>query len=317
MNVQILVALVLFMALCLLGISILGSRRLDRRYPPSGKSMKVGQARIHYNDSGEGATVVCLHGASSNARDLEESIVPLLTGDFRVVTMDRPGLGHSTRPGAGWWSPLDQASAVREVLHRLDIRNPILLGHSWSGAVVLSYLLHYPGEALGGILLSPATRDWNRPPTLYYRISRWPLVGNLFVRLLVFPVGSLAMGAGVRFVFHRGRAPRDYRRRTQLDLLLRPDTWRANADDLCHLGDYLKETSEDYGRIRHPLLAIIGDHDRVVSNEIHTLALKKQIPHLQIVCIAQSGHLPHHENPQAVARLIRRFCMDVKLPVTD
>ena len=94
--------------------------------------MEIGKARIHYNDNdnGKGTTIVCLHGASSNARDMVESIAPLLVGDFRVVTVDRPDLGHSTRPGTGWWSPLDQANAVREVLSRLGIRRPVLLGHS-------------------------------------------------------------------------------------------------------------------------------------------------------------------------------------------
>lgn len=134
-NFQILIALVLFMLLLLLllGISLLGSRLLDRRHPPDGRFMEVGKARIRYNDNGEGTAIVCLHRASSNARDMEESIAPLLVGDFRVVTVDRPGLGHSTSPGTGWWSPLDQANAVREVLSRLGIRSPVLLGHSWSG----------------------------------------------------------------------------------------------------------------------------------------------------------------------------------------
>ena len=150
--------LLLLLLLLLLGISLLGSRLLDRRHPPDGRFMEVGKARIRYNDNGEGTAIVCLHRASSNARDMEASIAPLLAGNFRVVTVDRPGLGHSTRSGPGWWSPLDQ----------------------------------------------------------------------------------------------------------------------ANADDLCCLNDYLKENSREYGRIRHPLLAIIGDHDRVVSNEIHTLALNRQ-----------------------------------------
>jgi len=107
--------------------------------------------------------------------------------------------------------------------------------------------------------------------------------------------------------------PRNYRQRTHLSLLLRPDTWRANADDLCRFNDYLKENSREYGWIRHPLLAIVGDYDRVVSNETHTLVLKKQIPHLEIVSIAQSSHLPHHEAPESVARLIRRFCRNMEI----
>ena len=171
----------------------------------------------------------------------------------------------------------------------------------------MSYLIHYPEEVSGAVLLAPATRSWYAPSALYNRISRWPVIGSLFIRLLVYPVGVLMMDSGIRSVFRRGRTPAGYRERTGVDLLLRPASWRANADDLVLLNQYLSQQSGRYDGIRHPVMAIIGDHDTIVSNEIHTLALKKQLPQLEIVSVADSGHAPHHEHPEAVSRLIQKF----------
>ncbi len=128
--------------------------------------MEVSWARVHYHDTGEGTAIVCLHKDSANARDMAQSDLPSLAGDFGVVTVDRPGLGHSARPGTDWWSLLGQANVVREVSHRLGNRHPILLGHSWSSAVVLKYLLLSPCEVAGGIPQSPVTHGWNCPPKM-------------------------------------------------------------------------------------------------------------------------------------------------------
>lgn len=301
------VALVILVAGALLVASWLGVARNRAAWPPRGSFLQVGGASIHYTVRGHGTPLVCLHGASANLRDFEASITPLLENRFRVISIDRPGLGHSTRPGGDWWTPLDQANAVRAVLRHLAVDRPILLGHSWSGALVMSYLVHYPREITGAILLAPATRSWFAPSSLYNRISRWPVVGALFGYLLVYPVGSLLMDSGIRSVFRHGRVPDGYRQRTGVDLLLQPQSWRANADDLCLLNDYLKSRAHMYDWVRHPVLALIGDHDTIVSNEIHTLALKRQMPQLDVVSMADTGHAPHHEHPAAVARLIREF----------
>ena len=305
-------ALIILIAVLLVSVSISGCRLIERRNPPRGRFLETEGGRLHYTESGQGPPLVLLHGASANGEDFFASIAPELARDFRVLTLDRPGMGYSTRSRPGWYSPLDQANSVRELVHHLGMARPVLVAHSWSGALALAYALYYPGEVSGVVLLSPAAHTWHSPAALYNRISRWPLVGFLFVHLFVFPLGYLGLNAGIRSVFRRGRVPAEYRRRTAIDLLLRPHTWHANADDLCLLNAYLKNQGMLYGWIRCPMMSVIGDFDTVVSNEVHSMTLKRQLPRLSIVSLSDCGHAPHHEHPAAVCRLIREFSVTIQ-----
>jgi pimeloyl-ACP methyl ester carboxylesterase len=280
---------------------------IERRHPARGKFLSVEGGRLHYIDQGQGDSLILLHGASANGQDFDASILPALAKHYRVIVPDRLGMGHSLRVGRHWHTPLDQANTVRELITHLGLDKPVLVAHSWSGALALAYLLYYPREISSVVLLSPAAHTWHAPAALYNRLTRWPLIGQLFTWLMVFPLGYLGLDTGIRSVFHRGKVPAGYRRRTAIDLLLRPRSWRANADDLCLLNPYLASQGRSYGWIRHPIMSIIGDYDTVVSNEIHTMTLKRQLHSLSVVSLAECGHAPHHEHPEAVCRLIRDF----------
>ena len=112
---------------------------------------------------------------------------------------------------------------------------------------------------------------------------------------------------GIKTVFFEGKVPSKYRRKTGIDLLLRPRSWLANADDLSLLNDYLKYQEQFYHWIKHPMLAIIGDQDIVVSNQIHTESLSQQAKQLEVVELSQMGHAPHHSAPDSVVSSILSF----------
>lgn len=285
--------------------------RLEQKYPPRGKFIEFDGNKIHYTVKGEGPPLVLLHGASANSLDYEASIGPVLAKMFTVICVDRPGLGHSTRKRGKWTTPLDQANLVREVLRKEKIERPILVGHSWSAALVLSYLLHYPKEAVAAVLITPASHSWDTPPALYNRISRIPLFGALFAYTAVFPFGRYFLDESIKSVFFEGKVPSKYRRRTGIDLLLRPHSWLANADDLSLLNDYLKYQEQFYDWIKHPILSIIGDQDTVVSNQIHTESLSQQTKQLEVIELTQMGHAPHHSAPDSVVTSIVSFSRKV------
>lgn len=284
---------------------------LEQKYPPQGQFVEFGDSKIHYTVQGEGRPLVLLHGASANALDFQSSIAPVLAKMFKVITIDRPGLGHSKRRRGRWLNPLDQANLVRDVLQKEKVEKPILVGHSWSAALVLSYLLHYPREVAGAVLITPATHSWDTPPALYNRISRIPLLGPLFAYTAVLPIGKYFVDQGIETVFFDNNIPKGYRRRTGIDLLLRPHSWLANADDLSLLNKYLKYQEQFYDWIKHPLMAIIGDQDEVVSNDIHIGSLSQQTRQLEVVELKQMGHAPHHSAPDTVVASITSFARKV------
>ncbi len=285
-----------------------GTADLDQRYPPIGEITEIDGNLIHYTDSGgEGRPVILLHGASSNLRDFSSSLVNPLAHNYRVIAIDRPGFGNSTRRQNGWLDPTKQAAIVHQLLIRLGAQNPVLIGHSWSGALVLSYLLEFPGHGSGAILITPAIYPWYDPASVYNRIAGVPVVGKFLAHTLVFPVGKLVLGPGIRKVLSPGEMPDGYRKNAAIDTMLRPSTFLANAEDLRNLNDYLVRRSVEYNSITTPILAIIGDNDSVVSNTIHTAQLKTAIPAIRVLEIENSGHAPHQTHSDQVTGLIKDF----------
>src|SRR5216684_3557203 len=58
----------------------------------------VERLRVHYIESGTGRTVVMIHGNAGGVEDFEFGVVELLSREYRVLAIDRPGHGRSERP---------------------------------------------------------------------------------------------------------------------------------------------------------------------------------------------------------------------------
>lgn len=103
---------------------------------------------------GDGPTVVLLHGVC-HSRDAWELVVPLLSEDFRVVTVDLPGHGESPEPARP-----DVVGSVLESLEGFlaevtpDGERPHLAGNSLGGYIALELALR--GHAASALGLNPA-----------------------------------------------------------------------------------------------------------------------------------------------------------------
>ena len=298
-------------ALGLVGYSALGTYRAEREYPAMGKFVQVDGVRLHYTDQGEGPSIVLIHGASTTLRDFDNSILQPLATDHRVIAVDRPGYGYSERPEGSWPDPSRQARLIRGVLDRLGIDEPVLVGHSWSGSVVLAYLLAYPNKAAGGVLLAGASHPWKGGVAWYHHLAGVPVIGPLFARTLLYPVGQLFLGDAIQGVFKPNPVPPQYEQRTGVILTLRPKSFLANAQDVRELSDFLSDQSRHYETIQKSLLLITGDSDTVVPPWNHAERLIKQVTHAELIVLANTGHALHHTQPEYVAKLIHGLAQRV------
>ncbi len=129
-------------------------RRAESAYPPRGQLVEVEGIRLHYLRQGAGRPVVLLHGAHGTTLDFASGTLPRLARDHDVLAFDRPGHGYSERPAREPATPEVQARLLREALASLDVRRPVLVGHSWSGALVLAYALDYPDDVAAVVVLA-------------------------------------------------------------------------------------------------------------------------------------------------------------------
>ena len=61
------------------------------------------------------------------------------------------------------------------------------------------------------------------------------------------------------------------------------------------------------GRIATPTLLAWGEHDRLAPL-VCAETWRKEIPNARLVTFANSGHVPHLEEPAAVAAAVVEFC---------
>src|SRR3954451_9288263 len=221
--------------------SIVGARRIAQAHPPAGRFVEVGGARLHVVDIDERAQrsdddppVVLLHGASGNLEDMRLALADRLKKHHRVILLDRPGHGWSERE-ADDASPARQAAMIAEALERLDVGRAIVVAHSFAGSVATALALEDPGRVVGLVLIAPVLYPWSTGIAWYYSLASTPIIGPLFAHTFAVPVGSLLMQPVARAVFAPQEAPADYAERAAIALVLRPETFLANARDVAGL----------------------------------------------------------------------------------
>jgi pimeloyl-ACP methyl ester carboxylesterase len=112
--------------------------------------LKVG--RLFYTFSGQGKTIVFLHGWGQNFSTFSR-LIPHLENNFSILGIDLFGFGMSDEP----LFPLsldDYVESVKLLFQELKIENPILIGHSFGGRIAIRYAARNPLSGL--ILISSA-----------------------------------------------------------------------------------------------------------------------------------------------------------------
>jgi len=159
MTVMIVVAALAVLAL----ITQAGVIGLQRAFPPRGQMIEVKGSTLHVVDIGPrdaGPPVVMLHGASSNLEIMRRPVGDRLAKTHRVILIDRPGHGWSTRASLSDSTPAAQGRMIDEALQKLGIGQAVFVVHSWSGALGARIALDYPTRVAGLVMLAPAAYPW-------------------------------------------------------------------------------------------------------------------------------------------------------------
>lgn len=270
--------------------------------------VKVGDLRVHYVESGAGRTVVMIHGNAGSVEDFELGALDLLSSDYRVIAIDRPGHGRSGRREAKA-TVEDQAELLHHTLGKLGVTNPILVGHSWGASLALAYALKYPGEVSGVVLLAPAAYADDSGGGLLHTIIGTPIVGDLSLFLGRVVIGPRMLRQGLARAFYPQQPSASYLKMVS-SLWLRRQQLRAYIEDEFSLNDSLRKISKQYCEIKVPVVIVTGDKDQVVSPDRDARSLHAAIPQSRLIELKNTGHeIPqtHPETVDAAVRLISDF----------
>ncbi len=103
---------------------------------PTRKQIRAGNVTFSYLEWGENGTpLLLLHGITSSARGWWRVAPELVALGYHVYALDMPGHGQSQLIDA---HRIDQiARHIGQVLDALQLVEPVVIGHSWGGAVAL------------------------------------------------------------------------------------------------------------------------------------------------------------------------------------
>lgn len=169
--------------------------------------------KLHYVVSGVGQPIVLLHGNDGTLQDFTMSIFNDLAANYRTVAFDRPGHGSSETLRDRSATPQKQARILHSALNKLGIVHPLLVAHSWGGAVALSYALQFPQDLSGLVLLSSVAYETKQaePKPIYYML-RVPLVSSI-VAYTFMATGKGEIEKELDDAFSPDKAPKPYVRK--------------------------------------------------------------------------------------------------------
>jgi pimeloyl-ACP methyl ester carboxylesterase len=309
------VKLILWLLVALVGVTGLTlwkaarhEREAEATWPPEGDFLTVNGHRVHVVEMGraDAPALVLIHGASGNTRDFTHRMAERLAARYRVIVFDRPGLGYTDRIDPNGASLEAQARLLADATAELGAEKPIVLGHSYGGAVALAWALHRPDDLSALVLSAAASNPWDTGLGLYYTVLSHPLGQRVLIPLITAWVPERVVDGQIDAVFEPQAAPEGYHAHIGSGLTLRRVSMRANALHRRNLLAEIRRQSQRYGEIAVPVEILHGDADLIVPLEVHSEPLSAQIPDATLTVLPGIGHMLHHADPAATDAAIDR-----------
>jgi pimeloyl-ACP methyl ester carboxylesterase len=276
--------------------------RLPPTPNPRGLFVEVDGLRIHYLErGGSGTAVVFVHGLPGTAEDFNE-ITPLLAGE-RTVAFDRPGYGYST---SGYFPFERQLQVLQQLLKALHLGHPILVGHSYGGALALAFAERHPSEVRGLVLLDAAaacTRNsfLDRAQARLVQVLDLPVVAPIanatFSELLL----TVAAKQGDSQAFDPDPVDPGQEHRV-LAINMKRGNLEAFAGEALAANGVIEGIDGGLKRVAVPAIVIQGNHDQLVKPACGR-SLAAQLPDARLVMVS-GGHMTPYTHPQTVAQAV-------------
>ena len=266
------------------------------------QTVVVDGTSLNYVSAGSGRPVVLIHGNPGSHHDYTLAVVEKLSQSYHVVAFDRPGHGYSGRHDSIQTTVEIQARVIREALQILAIEQPVLVGHSWGGSLVLAAAIAYGKDISGIVLLAPAAYP-SVPVEWWSLVPHVPLIGKLAVNMLTPFIGRAIVRKSLREAYDPQDVQHEYAEQAA-DMWIRPEQIKASAYDERTLRASLKVLSRRYSEIEMPVVIVTGSEDRLLDPNEHAYPLQKTIRNSKLIVLPETGHQLPQTQPDAVISAI-------------
>lgn len=114
--------------------------------------------KLAYREYGQGQPMIIMHGLFGQSDNWNSLAKKFAENNLRVFTIDLRN--HGLSPHSNEWSYEIMAEDLKEFIDEHQLVNPIILGHSMGGKVVMFFELMYPSVSSKSIVADIAPRQY-------------------------------------------------------------------------------------------------------------------------------------------------------------
>lgn len=263
--------------------------------------------RIYYEESGQGTPLICLHTAGADGRQFRGvQNDPEVLKNFRVIVFDMPWHGKSSPP-PGFEKEFYSLDAdlymdtIWAVSDGLGLKNPVVMGCSMGGRIVLHLAMHYPKKMKAVIgLQSGLGADLSLLATV-----------NESEYLDRSDVNQGEAGASLCHSLLAPQSPDDECWETMWHYLQSGvGVFKGDLDYYFEKGDLRNGGFQIDDPDEIPMYLLTGEYDWSASPEI-TQDILRAHPKAKFQNMKELGHFPMSENPDLFLDYLRPVLKDI------
>jgi pimeloyl-ACP methyl ester carboxylesterase len=271
------------------------ARKVESVLPAKGRFIDVPGARLHIREFGEAdadrPAILMIHGLAGQLSHYTYGVAGKLAERHRVIVVDRPGSGYSTRAPEASADLSAQAAALAALVRTFGLGPAFVVGHSLGGTIALTMALEHPREVAGVALLAPLTHVRDDVPPVFKGLTiASPLTRKLVAWTLAIPASIRRSAATLEVVFGPEPVPRDFAIRGGGLLSLRPSAFLSASSDLQALPERLPQVQARYHELRLPVHVLYGKDDRILDWKANGQALVDKVPGARLELV-EGGHM--------------------------
>ena len=271
-------------------------------------------SRIHYRDEGDlyKPAIILLHGFNGSLFNFER-MVPLLSKEFRLISIDLPGFGLTGAIPSMDYSTQNSILVINELTSYLGLEKFSVAGNSMGGGIAWRYALENPEKTQSLILLA-SSGIYSSEERLQIEESEresplvWKLMRSNFVSyfLSLYTPKFFATQGLKTSVYDPNLATEEIANQFH-ELTLMQGSREAILSRFSKQ-NYNDEKPDILKKIQAPTLIIHGEEDNIISFK-SSINLDQYIQNSQLMIYPKIGHLPMYETPTRVANDIKNFLL--------
>ena len=264
---------------------------------------------LAYREEGEGGeTLVFVHGMGSSRKAWNKNL-PELSENFRCLAIDLPNNGASEK-GAYSFTMEFLSQVLLEFIGAMELEDPVLVGHSLGGQVILRTLINHPDRFSQAILVAPAGLE-----TFSDREIAWLRKNYTPENMAKLSEEQIRRNEEVNFY----RFPEDAEFMVEDKLALRG---QAHFSLYCEMipksvvGMVTDKVNPQLGEIQSRVLVLYGKEDALIPHPVlHThektqkMAIREalKINGVQLVLLDECGHFLQWEKAGRFNEEVKKF----------